>query len=253
MTRLVMAEIKRLWSRRVLRALAIVTCLGLVGIALIIYFNSDPDRPDHFLYADLEGIFLGFSPPLSILCLVIGASSMGAEWQKGTVPTLLTWEPRRVRLMGARFMAVATVMFLFSAFILGFFAAVLWPVASVRGSTLGLDADWLNSVLGMALRISLVGALTGIVGCSIATIGRHTAAALGVAFVYFAVIEGLIRGLRPQWHPWLLGENTAQFLSDTPISMEMATKSTLDVFLVLAAYAALFIIVATVFFKTRDV
>lgn len=253
MTSLVLEEIQRLWSRRLLRVLTIVICLCLTGIALIIFFNSHPDRPDHFPYSELEDILLGISPPLSIICLVIGASGMGAEWQKGTVSTLLTWEPRRARLLGARFIAVATVLFLFSVFIQAFFAAVLWPVASMRGDTLGLDPAWLSSLASMVLRISTVGALTGIVGCSIATIGRHTAAALGVAFVYFAVVESLLRGLRPHWHPWLLGDNTAQFLSGTPISEQMAAKSTLDVLLVLAAYAALFITVAIVFFKTRDV
>ena len=46
-----------------------------------------------------------------------------------------------------------------------------------------------------------------------AAVGRHTAAALGAVFIYTAVLEGLVRGFRPQWTPWLLGDNIVAFIS----------------------------------------
>ncbi len=39
--------------------------------------------------------------------------------------------------------------------------------------------------------------VSAVIGGAVAAVGRHTAAALGVVFVWTAVIEGLIRGFRP--------------------------------------------------------
>ena len=44
-----------------------------------------------------------------LMIIVLGASAVGAEYRAGTVTTILTWEPRRVRLLAARLGAVAIV------------------------------------------------------------------------------------------------------------------------------------------------
>jgi uncharacterized protein (DUF2062 family) len=36
---------------------------------------------------------------------------------------------------------------------------------------------------------------------------RNTGAALGIGFVYFAVLETAVNVLRPGWQPWLLTNN----------------------------------------------
>jgi ABC-2 type transport system permease protein len=210
-----------------------------------------PDPRWH--YTQLRDVLLFTSPPLEILCLLLGASFIGAEWQKGTVTTALTWEPRRVRLLLVKFVAIALIAALAALLLQLVLAAALWPVAALRGSTAGLDATWLRGVMGIALRIAAVGGLSAVVGCAIATVGRNTTAAIGVAFVYFAVLEGFIRGLRPRWQPWLLGDNAAQFIAGDPVGPAMADKTTFDVAVTLVLYAALFIAAATVFFKSRDV
>jgi ABC-2 family transporter protein len=210
---------------------------------------SDPQ----WRYADVQDLFLGAGPLLAILCLVLGASFIGAEWQKGTITTALTWEPRRGRLLGIKFAAVALTGFTFCVMAQVILAAALWPVAALRGSTAGLDVMWLRGAAGMALRVAAIGSLTAVVGCAIATVGRNTAAALGVAFVYFGVLEGLVRGLRPTWQPWLLGDNAAQFISNQPQGPAMVGRTTADVTLTLLAYAAASIAIATTFFIRRDV
>jgi ABC-type transport system involved in multi-copper enzyme maturation permease subunit len=183
----------------------------------------------------------------------LGASFIGADWQKGMITTTLTWEPRRVRLLAVKFVVVALTGFVFCVLTQLALAGALWPVATFRGSTAGLDATWLRATTGFALRIAFVCGLTAVVGCAIATVGRNTTAALGVAFVYFAVLEGLIRGFRPSWQPWLLGDNAAQFIANEPAGLAMADKTTADVTIVLLAYVTVAIAIATVFFSRRDV
>jgi len=38
---------------------------------------------------------------------------------------------------------------------------------------------------------------------------RNTGAALGVAFVWLAVVENVVRVVRPAWQEWLLTDNAA--------------------------------------------
>ena len=210
--------------------------------------------PDpRFRYIDLQAILLGTSPMLAILCLLLGASFVGAEWQKGTITTTLTWEPRRVRLMATKFAAVALVAAVFVVLMHLFLAAAMGMVAVLAGITKGVEGTWIRETAGVSIRIAAVGGLTAIVGCAIATVGRNTTAALGVAFLYFAVLEGLIRGFRPTWQPWLLGDNAGRFVSGGPAGGQMLDKSMMEVALTLLLSAAVFMTVATVFFNRRDV
>lgn len=295
-------ELRRMWSRRLVKLLGASVVLALLAGATIGFFNSSRDTasalqetraqrrraiqecesggfqfprqnrrgfdlekacrravgthqaPDPGLdYRQMQEVLLAISPPLAILCLLLGASFVGAEWQKETITTTLTWEPRRARLLAAKFAAVALAGFAFSVVMGLVLAASLWPVAALRGSTSDLDAAWLRSASGIGLRMALLGGLTAVVGCAIATVARNTTAALGVAFLYFAVLEGVIRGFRPGWQPWLLGDNAAQFVSGEPVGPAMASQTTLDVTVVLVVYAAVLMAIAMIFFKRRDV
>ena len=296
------AELYRMWSRRLLKVLVALVMVAMVVSAAITFVQSNRDygalrrqaeverrqsiascvrgefdpggrnrnsankqeRCERFIgeyevpdprwqYVDLQPVLLGSSPLLAILCLLLGATFVGAEWQKGTITTALTWEPRRVRLLVTKFAAIAIVGLAFVVVMHLFLAAVMGVVAVLAGSTEGVNAAWARETAGFTVRVAAVGSLTTVVGCAIATVGRNTTAALGVAFVYFAVLEGLIRGFRPQWQPWLLGDNAGQFISGEAVGPAMADKTTMDVALTLLLYVAVFVTVATIFFKNRDV
>ncbi len=296
------AELHRMWSRRLLKVLGALVMVAMVVGAAITFVQSSRDLgalqrqaqferrqtiqacvrgdfdppgqnpkagnrqrrcerivgeyevPDpRFQYVDLQPILLGSSPLLLILCLLLGATFVGAEWQKQTITTTLTWEPRRVRLIATKFAAIAIVGLAFVVVMHLFLAAVMGVVAVLAGSTEGVNAAWARETAAFTVRVAAVGSLTAVMGCAIATVGRNTTAALGAAFVYFAVLEGLIRGFRPHWQPWLLGDNAGQFISGEAVGPAMADKATMDVALTLLLYAAAFVTVATIFFKNRDV
>ena len=149
---------------------------------------------------------------LIVLSLVLGATFIGAEWHSGSMATLLTWEPRRSRVFMAKAAAAAIFAFLGTLAVLTFLALALLPAAVFRGTTAGADGGWLLSTVGLALRGSVVGSIAAIIGLAVASLGRNTAAALGGAFVYFAILEPFARALRPKWQPWLLSDNVATFL-----------------------------------------
>jgi hypothetical protein len=127
--------------------------------------------------------------------------------------------------------------------------AALLPAGLLRGTTDGIDREWLRSLSGFGLRVAGVCMVGALLGFSIAAIGRHTAAALAVAFGYFAIIEQAIRGLRPRWTPWLLGDNTAVVITNQP----QVDRSTLGAATLLACYTLALVGVAVATFRRRDI
>lgn len=217
-------------------------CMEFIGV-------NDPS----FRLSELEAILIGSSVPLILLAWVIGATAIGAEWQRGTLQTMLTWEPRRLRLIGIKMLAcgiVVAVGFLLLQLLL---SLALWPAAAFRGSTAGTDTEWWLTLAGVLARGSATAVFAAVVGFAIAMIGRNTAAALGVGFLYISVIEGLVRGLRPQYIPWLVADNAALFITADPEALPIVERTTAESGLLLLVYVAVLGIAAAAFFKARDV
>jgi ABC-2 type transport system permease protein len=212
----------------------------------------------HLKLAELPAILEGVSSITSILGLVVGASVVAASWQTGTIGTILTWEPRRLRWFAARVVVVAAGVFAMTLVIVAFLSAGLAVAAMLRGSTLGVDGAWWFDVLTTALRVAVAAATSAAIGASVAAVGRHTAAALGVVFVWTAVIEGLIRGFRPLWSPWLLGDNLVSFLGWQTMEVQVSISEFYTVtpgraLLVILGYTAALLALGFTFVRIRDV
>jgi ABC-2 type transport system permease protein len=220
---------------------------------------SDPTQymPSHLALVDLPAILEGVSSITSILGLVIGASFVAASWQTGTIGTILTWEPRRLRWFAARIQIVAAGVFVMTALIASFLSGGLALAAMLRGSTVGAGGAWWTEVLTTSLRVSVTAALSAVIGGAVAAIGRHTAAALGVVFVWTAVLEGLVRGLRPLWTPWLLGDNLVSFTAWQTTEYQFPEGSFVispgrGAFVILG-YTAVVLALGFIFVRIRDV
>jgi hypothetical protein len=189
---------------------------------------SSPIQDRRFHYENLPGILEGMSWFAILLGWLLGASLVGAEWHAGTMATLLTWEPRRVRVLLAKLAAAGTLAFTLAILLQLLLGAALLPAGLWRGTTDGIDTSWMRSLSGIGLRAAAVSVVGALIGCSIAAISRNTAAALGIAFGYFAIAENTIRGLRPRWTPWLLGDNLAVVITNQPQNFPLVDRSTLD-------------------------
>lgn len=190
---------------------------------------------------------------LIVIGVVIGASSVGADWQSGNMATLLTWEPRRIRVLLVRVAVVAAVVFLLALALQTVFSLMLSAGAALRGVTITPPGFWAE-VAQVILRIAAVAAVASVIGVAISSIGRSTAASLGVIFVYLALVESLLRGLVPRFAPWLLSVNLlavvdgqAQFLDRGRVVSLTHGVATVG------AYAAGLLVLALVFFRARDV
>jgi ABC-2 type transport system permease protein len=206
-----------------------------------------------FRMASLPSVYTGTAFPLFLLAWLVSASFVGAEWHHGTMATLLTWEPRRIRVIAAK-AAVAVALATLGTLVLQILlAAALLPAAALRGSTEGMDRAWAAETAGVLLRGAGVCAIAAGIGFSIASIARNTAASLGLGFGYLIVFEQLLAGLRPGWQPWLLVTNIATFVTGDPEAIGPMSRSVAEAGLLLSAYAAALLLIAGVSFWRRDV
>jgi ABC-2 type transport system permease protein len=219
-------------------------CMDFMGVQ-----NPDP----RYHLAGVRETFMGTAVPLAVMAWLLGASFIGAEWQKGTMATTLLWEPRRTRLLAAKAIACCVTVFAVFVVLQIVLALALTPAGVLRGTTEGIDGGWLRSSAGVLGRGGIVAVVAAMMGFSIAGLGRNTAAALGVGFLYMTVIEGLVRGLRPNWVPWLLADNAALFITDDPLLMPALDRSTTEAGLLIVAYAAAFTVAGAVVFRRRDI
>jgi ABC-type transport system involved in multi-copper enzyme maturation permease subunit len=229
---LLASEFLRFGARRLVRVVAALVILGIVVAGVIVFATQSYDL------ATLPDVFVGTSFVFVILGWLFGASFVGAEWHAGTVTTLLTWEPRRTRVIVAKVTAAVVSVFILSLLL---------------QAVLGADGAWAIEAAGVALRVALLSSIFAGVGFGLASIGRNTAAALGVGFGYIVIVENLVRGLRPAWSPWLLTENAGLFLIGDPADFPLLHRSALGAGLYLAAVAALLLVAATAQFRVRDV
>jgi ABC-type transport system involved in multi-copper enzyme maturation permease subunit len=223
-------------------------------------YCSDNVRPEYFGGGDqrfelsgLPDILQGAGILVVIGGLLLGASFAGAEWHAGTMTTLLTWEPRRVRVLAAKAIVSAAAVFVLMVVLLAVFAGALTLVAATRGITDHLGDHFVRSVVGTVLRVAACSSAGALVGLAIAMLARNTAAAVGIGFAYLAVIEGLIRGLRPGWQHYLLADNIAVVVTggDAGIMQEPVTFEHAAVTVVV--WAAALVFAAAVAFRVRDV
>jgi ABC-type transport system involved in multi-copper enzyme maturation permease subunit len=246
---LVASEFRRFRSRRVLVLLTGLSLAAIVVTGVIVSSSLH----NGFVLDGLPEVLMGTSVILISIGWILGASAIGADWHTGHMTTILTWEPRRGRVIGAKALASLVSVLVLTLTLQVLLGAALSIGAELRGSTAGADAAWLAETAGVAFRVSLLSSVFAGFGFALASIGRNTAVALGVGFGYLVIVENLVRGLRPRWIPWLLTENSALFIVDLPGDFPLLGRSTVEAGIYLAAVAAALLLAAGGLFRARDV
>ena len=218
------------------------------------YLSAQPLR-----LSDMPEILQGTAFLAILIGLVIGASAVGASWQSGTMTTILSWEPRRARVLVVRVTVVALGVIALVTILLGVFVGLFWVATGLRGLT-ATPAGWSRELAGVVVRVSVLAGVASIIGGAIAMLGRNTSATLGAAFVYLAVLEGIVRGLRPALGRFLLGDNIAAVVIGRdvqtvggPDGLATVTITPVRAAVVVAVYALGLLALATASFRARDV
>ena len=265
---LLIVEMRRALHRRVVRVLILLALIGCATAGVIAFTDSagktlaelhanGSSHPavmrDWWIAGSGDGA-LGISGFFLLLgSLVGGATVAGAEWRAGTVTTLLTWEPRRVRLHLSRTAACGILAAVIAFALQLMFLAALLPATLLNGSTANLDSQWWIALVAAMLRTSLLTAFGAMLGVALATLGRNTAFALVTVFAWVAILEGLIRGLKPGLARFLWGENMTVVLTWARIDNVKFERGPLVALATVTLYVSVIIAGATLAFRRRDV
>ncbi|MFE2613976.1 ABC transporter permease subunit, partial [Micromonospora chalcea] len=134
-----------------------------------------------------------FAASVALFGFIVGASFVGAEWNTGGMMNLLLWRPKRLAVLSTKLAALLTTVFGLTVVLGALWTAVFWLIASQRGTTLGMTAGAWRSIGLDGLRALGLTLVVAAVGFALASLGRHTAMALGAAVGIFAVSEIGIR------------------------------------------------------------
>jgi hypothetical protein len=171
-------------------------------------------RDPRYSFAEhAPNVVVGLVVAVSLLGFVIGTSFIGAEWASGTMASLLTWEPRRIRVLVAKLAAPIVVLVIVGVVAIALGLGGAWLIAATRGTTADTTSHAVNLMIARGGRgLLLIGLLTG-AGCAIAGFTRHTVAALVATVAYLVIVENILRHLEPGWERWFLTSNAAAVLT----------------------------------------
>jgi hypothetical protein len=275
------SELHRFRSRRfiqVLLGLAVLGWVAATGIALLTYgepsqadYAVAQERLDQFLAAEEQwreqcaAGAMAAAAAAAAMAFLIGATWIGAEWSTRSIVALLFWVPARLTVVGMKI----GVLLLATAF-LGVIAQLGWLLtATILRSLVGADrelpADFWPDLLAQQGRSVLLTVLAGLLGFGLANLIRSTGAALGVGFVYFAIVENTLRIVEPTWDRWLLSTNAVALVlpGGTRIHDYSAVEAqigappfylvtNLQGGLIVTAFAAVIVGVGVLLFTRRD-
>ena len=236
------------------------------------FMDAQPYRASE----NLLPVVLAVSVASAMLAFLIGASTGGAEWSSRSMTLQLLWEPRRLRLLATKWLALAIVMMLTAIVNLAVGLGLASATASLRGTWSGLPDDFWSELLGAAARGAVLIVFAATVAYAISMLVRNTGGSLGIGFVYFAVAELGIRLSLAKYGPdvYLLSTNVAAWMTPGGIDVpgpqaeasatgpgvegdyfmtEMVHLSNLHGLAVMSAYLLVLALPAVWSFRRRDV
>jgi ABC-2 type transport system permease protein len=126
---------------------------------------------------------------VALFGFAVGASFVGAEWNSGGMTNLLLWRPRRIPVLLTKLGTVLAAVVAIGTVVGGVYLAGLWVAARVRGRMGQLDADFWQSLALVGARSLTLALAATTIGFALASLGRHTAPALGIGVGYLIVGE----------------------------------------------------------------
>jgi ABC-2 type transport system permease protein len=169
---------------------------------------NDPEvyLPAQFRLADeLDDWTYLAAAMLCVFGFAIGASFVGAEWTSGGMTNLVLWVPRRIALLATKLGAALLSIGALSVVFLGLWVGSLAWIAQARGNVDGATPGFWQSELLLCVRVLVLVLAATTIGFALASLGRHTAAALGISIGYALIAEigtmlvfGVLNGAFPE-------------------------------------------------------
>jgi ABC-2 type transport system permease protein len=203
MTRLVRAELLKLWTTRTARIVLALAAAGTAALtAAVLALAGRPGQPA--LGGDALRQLVGVpSAPLALAVLVLGILGMAGEFRHGTATPTFLATPRRGRVVAAKLAASALAGLAVALVAAVVVLAIALPWLPAKGAHVPLaDPGLATRVAGLAAAV----ALHGVLGTGLGALLRNQFAAVVAGLLLWqGGVEDLLAGLlgRPGLARWL--------------------------------------------------
>ncbi|HET8662542.1 MAG TPA: ABC transporter permease subunit [Micromonosporaceae bacterium] len=154
------------------------------------YATAENFMPHVFSFRDeAPTLLMVFGGVLALFAFAVGASFIGAEWSSGGIMNLLLWRPRRVPVLTGKLVTLLAAVTATWLVLAAGWVALLWGVAAFRGRFGTITSGVVQSMALTSLRSLALVLAVAAVGFGVASLGRNTATALGLAVGYVVVLE----------------------------------------------------------------
>jgi ABC-2 type transport system permease protein len=200
MTRLVHAELLKLWTTRTARVLLALAAAGTAALTVVVLtFAGRPGQPE--LGDDaLRQLVLAPNGPLTLAALVLG---MAGEFRHGTATPTFLVTPARGRVVAAKLVAAAVAGLAIALVAAAVVLAIALPWLPAKGVHASVaDPRVAGRLAGLAAAV----ALSAVLGTALGALLRNQFAAVIVGLLWWqGGIEELVVGLlrRPGLERWL--------------------------------------------------
>lgn len=131
--------------------------------------------------AEFGWLIAAFAGMMALFAFLVSASFVGAEWHSGGMMNLLLWRPKRVTVLLTKLAAVLSALLAISVVLGSLWTGAVWLIARYAGTTAKMTPGvWESFAISGARAAGLILAV-GAVSFGLASLGRHTAMALGAA------------------------------------------------------------------------
>jgi ABC-2 type transport system permease protein len=231
MTRLVHAELLKLWTTRTARIVLALAAAGTAALTVAVLALAG--RPGQPALGDdaLRQLVGAPSAPLTLAALLLGILGMAGEFRHGTATPTFLVIPRRGRVVAAKLVASALAGLVLALASAAVVLAIALPWLPAKGVDVPLaDPGLAARVAGLAAAVSL----TAVLGTGLGALLRNQFAAVVAALLLWqGGVEDLVVGVlgRPGLARWLPGGATAALTAPGEATLAMWAGA-----LVLAAY-----------------
>ena len=253
------------WVKLRRRTLLWSTYLGLAAAAslfVVLIFANAPAtgtggglpslqqlaRPDGLVFGLTRAAFL-----LGVVAFGVAAAQTASEYSLGTLRQLLVRQPRRIRLLAAKMLAVITFMLLATAFA----AVVAFLVANVMAHSRGVSTSAWFTGAGFGHLLKTLGnmelAVIGysILGLVVGQFLRSAVATVILGFAWLLVIEqAILTRIVPGTAGWLPGISLSTIAGNGNSGFGVSYKHGLAV---AAGYVVVALVTGAITFARRDV
>jgi ABC-type transport system involved in multi-copper enzyme maturation permease subunit len=211
--------------------------------------------PAHFPQTAL-GAFSGIGYG-SAIAVILGVLAAGSEYGWSTLKTVLTQGPGRLTAFAGKLLTLAVILAIYAAIILACAAAASAVTGAIYGSPGGWPGacDIVKAFLACWL---IMGLWTGL-GVLLAVLFRQAPLAIGLGIVYSIAIEGLIVNTLSldsslqDIQRGFPGANASALVNSFGSNAARALVGPTQAVLVVAAFTVVFVLVAAVLLRVRDV